>query len=214
MWHNPTDKPRWQIIMNYIIGLDLETTGIGEAHRIIEYCGMAYDSKMQLMPTESILTRINPKREIDPAAEAVHHISLADLMGEPFWEDVAKNIHTQLSNAKLIVIHNADFDANFLRKEFERVGLPTITTPTYCTMRSSRWATYNGKVPKLQELCLATGNEYDVDKAHGARYDVSVMMECLKVICKTGHFNKNYLCPFNEVNPEFYLKADGLTLGD
>lgn len=196
--------------MKNIVGVDIETTGLSTEDRVIEYCGIVYDSRLK--EVGALLQRINPKKSIDPTAQSVHHISLADLMGEPFWEDVAEHIHKQLTNAGLIVIHNAGFDAKFLAREFERIGLPQITTPTFCTMRSSRWATYNGKVPKLMELCFACGVQYDLSKAHGAKYDVQVMMECFKKICLTGRYDKKFVCPFNEVSENFYLTADNLSL--
>jgi len=52
-------------------------------------------------------------------------------------------------------------------------------TEVFDTMTEGRWATPDGKLPKLQELCFALEVEYDTNKAHAAEYDVDVMMECL-----------------------------------
>lgn len=35
-------------------------------------------------------------------------------------------------------------------------------------MENGRWATYDGKSPKLGELCFALGIEYDEGSAHAA----------------------------------------------
>ena len=51
--------------MKNIVGLDLETTGIGEDHKIIEYCGLVLNEKMLEDESRSILQRFNPQRSID-----------------------------------------------------------------------------------------------------------------------------------------------------
>lgn len=198
--------------MKNIVGLDLETTGIGEDHKIIEYCGLVLNDKLLEDESKSILQRFNPQRAIDPKAQAVHHISLADLMSEPIFETKAEAIHEQLKNATLIVIHNAAFDTSFLNREFKRLGMSEITTPTLCTMRSTRWATFDGKVPRLKELCFALDVIYSETEAHSARYDVEVMLACFCKMLRGGNIDKNYIFPFNQISEELYLKADGMSL--
>lgn len=198
--------------MKNIVGLDLETTGIGEDHKIIEYCGLVLNERLMEDESRSILQRFNPQRSIDAKAQAVHHIELADLMGEPIFETKAEAIHEQLKQATLIVIHNAAFDTVFLNREFKRLGMTDITTPTLCTMRSARWATFDGKVPRLQELCSALGIIYSEKEAHSARYDVEVMLACFCKMLREGYIDKNYIFPFNQISEELYLKADGMSL--
>lgn len=198
--------------MKNIVGLDLETTGIGEDHKIIEYCGLVLNEKMLEDESRSILQRFNPQRSIDAKAQAVHHISLADLMSEPIFETKAEEIHEQLKQATLIVIHNAAFDTAYLNREFKRLGMTEITVPTLCTMRSARWATYDGKVPRLQELCSALGVIYNETEAHSARYDVEVMLACFCKMAREGYIDRNYIFSFNQISEELYLKADGMSL--
>lgn len=162
-----------------VAGVDLETTGLEPGdHRIIEvYVGL-YDLKTRGKQRE-YLRRINPLRTILPDAQKVHGISLADLHGEPTWNDVASEARAVLESADLIVGHNYDeFDAVFLNHEFKRVGLPKLTRPSFDTMVHGRWATPTGAVPNLGILCFACGVEYDTAKAHAADYDVDVMMQC------------------------------------
>ena len=163
-----------------IIGaLDTETTGLewGD-HRFVE----VYVEQIEY-PTRKSLTkklqRINPQRSIQPAAQAVHKISLSDLVGCPAWEDVAKNLHALLSGCDLLVAHNGQgFDLPFLNYEFKRAGLSELRVPMFDTMLEGRWATPIGKVPNLGELCWACEVDYDGSKAHAADYDVGVMIEC------------------------------------
>lgn len=198
--------------MKFITGLDIETTGIGEDHRIIELCATAMTTSGKPVPEYSVNLRFNPKRAIDPKAQAVHHISLAELMSEPTWEEKASEIRELLAQSSLIVIHNAAFDAPFISRELARVGQKPVLTPTYCTMRASRWATFDGKVPRLGELCFALGVEYDASQAHGAEYDVAVMLECFKRIAKQRLLSNIYIKPFNQISEAFYLAADGFAI--
>lgn len=163
-----------------IAGSDLETTGleIGD-HRIIEaYVGL-WDSDTRKLVRETNL-RINPQRSIMPAAQAVHRISIQDLQGCPIWDrSVAGLVREAIEAADFAVAHNGEgFDLPFLNYEFKRVGVPELEVPMFDTMLSARWATPQGKVPNLGELCFSCGVEYDPSKAHAAEYDVQKMMDC------------------------------------
>jgi DNA polymerase-3 subunit epsilon len=180
-----------------ILGLDLETTGLScEEDRIIELCFGLYSDECELI--RNVTMRFNPCRPIDPKAQAVHGISNADLMDCPKFSERAEVLNNILGKAKLIVIHNAKFDAPFLKAEFERCGLQAPETPVYCTMSESRWATPDGKWPKLGELCFACGVTYNPEEAHAAEYDVNKMMECFADFTKKGFFSGNTTA-FNKV---------------
>ena len=68
-----------------------------------------------------------------------------------------------------------------------RMGMPT-DIPIIDTMIQGRWATPDGAVPNLEALCFACNVEYDRNKAHGATYDVSVMMACFFKQYERGFF--------------------------
>ena len=137
-----------------VVGLDTETTG--------------------LSPDKG-----DPHRSINPRAQEVHGISLADLASSPDFLDVAPDVVKRLEAADYMVAHNADFDVDFIVSELVRVAVPVPKTQVFCTMEQGRWATANGKLPSLMELCFAVGVEYDVSKAHAAEYDVLVMLASL-----------------------------------
>ena len=182
-----------------IIGLDLETTGLNVGtDRIIELCFGLYNDSYELM--KNITMRFNPRRPIDPKAQAVHHISNNDVLKCPFFEDKAAVLNAILNKAQLIVIHNARFDAPFLRFELENCGQVAPAIPVYDTMAESRWATPDGKWPKLGELCFACGVDYNATEAHAAEYDVNKMMECFKKTQELGYLSTN-THPFNEIQP-------------
>lgn len=159
---------------------DLETTGtlVGhndKKHRIIEIGAMTYDTD-----TKSFVSkyeeRINPLREIDKGAYEVHHIALADLLKCRTWSEVGPDFYNYIKEADYLVAHNGyDFDIPFLQFELERLKLAIPTVNAFDTMVESRWATVDGKLPKLGEFCFAVDVDYNPEEAHAALYDVEVM---------------------------------------
>lgn len=166
--------------MKTIVGFDTETTGLDQpkGHRIIEVAILKYDVDTRTL-VDKYIQRIDPERSIDAKAQEVHGISYAELVGKPKWEDVAKEVGQRLDDCDAIIAHNVGFDLPFVGLELARVGEMIPRRETYCTMENGRWSTFDGKNPKLLELCFALGVPYDPALAHAAEYDVSRMMECL-----------------------------------
>lgn len=159
--------------------LDIETTGMNEPEeRIIEACCMLYDLDTEQL-VRSKTWRCNPLRKINAKAQKVHGISLDQLANEPTWDLIAGEIAAEIECVELAVAHNGDFfDFPFLQREFARVGRPCRFPQTFDTMQTARWATFNGKIPRLGELATALDIPYDPTQAHSAEYDVSVMARC------------------------------------
>ena len=177
-----------------ILGIDLETTGLKQqdGDRIVEIAmvEMLYETwSGRGFIKRSLVQRVNPLRPIHPAAEAVHGISMAMLKDEPVWEDVASRVLDFMQNVRLLVAHNMEFDGPFLAGELLRVGLRPPEVPTLCTMKSARWATSMGKLPKLSELCFASGVSYNPEEAHSAEYDIKRTLACLKRGLANGYYH-------------------------
>lgn len=185
--------------MTILLGLDTETTGLlgddgkpGE-QRIIELA-MTFWEWEKRRHIGSKVWRINPLRSITPKAQEVHGISLADLAGSPTWELVAPEIVKFMNKGDIIIAHNGDnFDLPFICWELMRVKQPVPDVNHYDTMLNGRWATANGKVPTLGELCFALDVDYDPEKAHSALYDINVMMDALFKGIDLGFFNISHL---------------------
>jgi DNA polymerase-3 subunit epsilon len=162
-----------------ITGVDTETTGLKQedGHRIIEIAMLAYDTDSRKL-VDSYIQRIDPDRSISSDSLAVHGITYDELVGCPKWEDVVPEIVSRMNASGLLVAHNMAFDGPFIGNEIARIGAFVPNVLAFCTMENARWACADGKSPKLGELCFALGVEYDTSKAHGAEYDVQVMMEC------------------------------------
>jgi len=102
------------------IVLDTETTGLEPelGHRIIEI------GCIELVNRRATGRRfhryLNPERDIDEGALAVHGISRAQLEKEPCFKDIAEELLAFIGGAEL-VIHNAAFDVAFLDAELAKL---------------------------------------------------------------------------------------------
>lgn len=164
-----------------IAGADIETTGleIEKGHKIIEVAFSLYrfDDK-GVKHIGNYEQRIHPMRTIAADAERLHGISLNDLAGKPVFREVAPKIAAILQRCDLVVMHNGEgFDGPFLAYEISEAGVDVPSIELFDTMKNARWATPNGKFPNLGELCFSLNVDYDSSQAHGALYDVQVMME-------------------------------------
>jgi DNA polymerase-3 subunit epsilon len=165
--------------MTLIVGLDTETTGLEQTdgHRIIEIAMCTYELETR-RHVDTLVQRIDPQRSVPNDVIAIHGITYEDVSGCPIWEDVVPEIVARLEKSALTIAHNAAFDMPFIGLELIRIGMKIPSVPSFCTMEDARWACPDGKLPRLGELCFALGVDYDPSKAHGAEYDVCVMMEC------------------------------------
>ena len=98
------------------IVLDTETTGlrVEEGHRIIEIgCVELVGRKLT---GNHFHQYMNPEREVDAGAVAVHGLTNEVLMDKPVFHRVAQSLMDFIAGAELI-IHNAPFDLSFLNNE-------------------------------------------------------------------------------------------------
>jgi DNA polymerase III subunit epsilon len=177
-------------VARFAVGLDTETTGLDvREDRIIEICLGLYDLDTQ--QRRAIWTRrVQPNRKIDPKALAVHGITAEMLVGAPTFSQIAPDVVKLLNAGVVLVAHNGlNFDFPLLAHELMRCGLEVPVRDIEDTI-SARWATSDGKLPKLGELAFACGVDYDPTKAHAAEYDVDVMMACYFKAMDQGFFKK------------------------
>jgi DNA polymerase III subunit epsilon len=159
--------------------LDTETTGLEAAqdHRIIEIGCLELVSRR---PTGRNFHRyLNPERDIDEGAVAVHGITRARLASEPRFAQVAGELIAFLRGAELI-IHNAAFDVGFLDAEFARLPGEAVTVASLCTVVDTLALArqmHPGQRNSLDALC----RRYSVDNTgrqlHGALLDAQLLAE-------------------------------------
>jgi DNA polymerase-3 subunit epsilon len=161
------------------IVLDTETTGLEPelGHRIIE---IGCVELVNRRPTGRTFHRyVNPERDIDDGALAVHGIARADLAAEPCFSDVAQELIDFIAGAEL-VIHNAAFDVAFLDAELGRLPGETRTVGATCTVLDSL-ALARGMHPGQRNSLDALCKRYEVDNSrrelHGALLDAQLLAE-------------------------------------
>jgi DNA polymerase III subunit epsilon len=159
--------------------LDTETTGLEPElnHRVIEIGCVELINRRAT--GRSFHRYLNPERDIDDGALAVHGISRTDLDGQPRFAEIAEELVTFIGGAEL-VIHNAAFDVAFLDAELARLpGVPRAVT-SFCqvldTLALAR-ELHPGQRNSLDALC----KRYDVDNSarelHGALLDARILAD-------------------------------------
>ncbi len=95
------------------IVLDTETTGIdpSQGHRIIEIG--ALEILNQTPSGEQLHIYINPEREIDAGAVAIHGLTNEFLDDKPVFADIVDDFLAFIGDS-MMVIHNAPFDMGFI----------------------------------------------------------------------------------------------------
>jgi DNA polymerase III subunit epsilon len=160
------------------IFLDTETTGLypAQGHRIIEIAAVEMINRR---PTNNHYhVYLNPQREIDPAAQEVHGITLEFLQDKPLFEAVAQDLIAFVNDAE-VIIHNAPFDVGFLNSELGKIGLQPIETccgkitDTLKMAKDSR----PGQRNNLNALCSHFGIDNSRRTLHGALLDAELLAE-------------------------------------
>ena len=107
--------------VNRYVVLDTETTGmpVAEGHRIIEIGCVELLGRR--LTGRHFHVYLNPDREIDEGAIAVHGITNEYVADKPRFKDVADEFYEFIKGAQLI-IHNAAFDVGFINNEFALLG--------------------------------------------------------------------------------------------
>lgn len=160
------------------IMLDTETTGLDYklGDRVIEIGCIELVGRKQSKRT--FHQYLNPDREIDPGAQAVHGISNEFLADKPRFNEVANDFIEFIRGAEL-VIHNAGFDVGFLNNELSLAGLPPLEEVCAGVLDTLKLAREMrpGKKNSLDALC----NEYSIDNSgrtfHGALLDAQLLAE-------------------------------------
>ena len=158
--------------------LDTETTGLNPAtgDRIIEIgCLEMVDRRLT---GNKLHHYINPERDIDAGAIAVHGLTVEFLSDKPVFANVAHEIIDFLKDAE-IIIHNAPFDVGFLDMELGLLKLGKLNahvSGVIDTLKDAR-EMFPGKRNSLDALCerFSISNEHRT--LHGALLDAQLLAE-------------------------------------
>jgi DNA polymerase III subunit epsilon len=158
--------------------LDTETTGLqaDQGHRIIEIGCLELINRR---PTGNTLhLYINPERDIDDGALAVHGLTREFLSVHPTFGKIKDQVLAFVKGAE-ILIHNANFDVGFLDAELVRVNGPkfaSVCGKIVDTVKMAR-ELHPGKRNSLDALCDRYGISNAHRKLHGALLDAELLAE-------------------------------------
>lgn len=160
------------------IVLDTETTGLNAAtgDRLIEIGCVELVNRR--LTGRNLHFYINPERDIDAGAIAVHGLTVEFLADKPKFAEVVHEIRDFVQDAELI-IHNAAFDLGFLDMEFQRLGLPPFrkhVASVIDTLLEARQM-FPGKRNSLDALCERLGVSNAHRTLHGALLDAELLAE-------------------------------------
>ena len=159
--------------------LDTETTGLNAklGDRIIEIGCVEVLSRR--VSERQFHAYLNPERDVDLGATRVHGMTLEDLRQKPKFAEVAREFLDFVSGAE-VIIHNAEFDVEFLDLELGRAKLGRLADHVARVTDTLAYARelHPGKKNTLDALC----ERYFINNAHrtlhGALLDAMLLGEC------------------------------------
>lgn len=166
------------MLMRQII-LDTETTGLltTEGHRIIEIGGIELIDRK--FTGKRFHQYINPEREVEEGALAVHGITNQFLLDKPKFAEIMPAFVEFISGAELI-IHNASFDVGFIDYEFRLVNKKSQAVSEICrifdTLILAR-KLHIGQRNSLDALCKRYGVDNSHRDMHGALLDAHLLAQ-------------------------------------
>jgi DNA polymerase III subunit epsilon len=158
--------------------LDTETTGLETAagHRVIEIGGVELVNRRYT--NNNFHRYVNPGRAVDRGALEVHGIDDEFLATQQPFAEIAEEFLDFVRGAEL-VIHNADFDVEFLNYELARIeGTPDVRD--VCTVLDTL-SLARRLHPGQRNSLDALAKRYEVDNSmrelHGALLDAQILAE-------------------------------------
>jgi DNA polymerase III subunit epsilon len=158
--------------------LDTETTGLNArtGDRIIEIGCVELVNRR--LTGSNLHFYVNPERDSDPGALAVHGLTTEFLSDKPKFAEVANEILDFVQGAD-IIIHNAPFDIGFLDAELALLGKPSFRE--HCgeiidTLVQAKQI-FPGKRNSLDALCDRFGISNAHRTLHGALLDSELLAE-------------------------------------
>ncbi len=158
--------------------LDTETTGLEakEGHRIIEIGCIEIVGRR--VTERRFHQYVNPERDSDEGALAVHGLTRHFLEDKPKFAEVVDDLLAFVKDAE-VIIHNAAFDVEFLDAELGRLGRGRFAdhcgkiTDSLLLAREQN----PGKRNSLDALCERHGVSNTHRTLHGALLDAGLLAE-------------------------------------
>lgn len=147
--------------MAEVVVLDVETTGVGPGHQVVEASGIIFETEFDEVVGE-FDTLIRPTRSIDSDATKKHGLRASDLSMAPTFEEVGPML-ARLFHRRPVISFGVQFDSQILNDEFERNEIEFQIYQTACALSPFR------QQPNLKEAAQMIG--YNLENWHTALAD-------------------------------------------
>jgi DNA polymerase-3 subunit epsilon len=160
------------------IVLDTETTGLNprSGDRVIEIGCVELINRQ--LTGNNFHTYLNPERDSEEGALAVHGLTTEFLSDKPKFAEIADAFRSYVADAE-IIIHNAPFDVGFLDAELARLQVPRfrdLVGEVIDTLVRAK-EMHPGKRNSLDALCDRYGVSNAHRALHGALLDAELLAE-------------------------------------
>ena len=159
-------------MINRKLILDTETTGLDfNDDRIIEI-GIV-ELRDNVLTQNYFHEYVNPKINISQSAQKIHGISNEFLIGKPTFNEIV-NKFLDFIKDDTIIIHNAEFDINFINKELQNCGFKNIKNSVVDTIKIAK-KEFPGQTVNLDSLCRKLDISNTRQNFHGALLDATLL---------------------------------------
>jgi DNA polymerase-3 subunit epsilon len=175
--------------------LDIETTGGSpKREKITEIAIYVYDGRKII---QEFQTLINPEKNIPYYITGLTGITNEMVADAPKFYEVAREI-VKITEGKIVVGHNVNFDYGFMKEEFKRLGYQ-YERERLCTIKMSRKLIPGKRSYSLGKICSDLG--ILINERHRAAGDALATLKLLE-----------YLLFVNGGNTERLQEIAGLSL--
>ena len=180
------------------IFLDTETTGLSfkDGHKIVE---IACIETQDLIPTNKIFHKlINPHRDVPEEAFKIHGFSEKFLKDKETFSQIADEFLNFIEGKK-IIIHNANFDLNFLNGELNSLKKDLIDKEAVIDSLELARNKFPGVSNSLDALC----KRFNIDLSRRTKHNALLDCELLREV---------YINLLDAKEPKFNLSPENINL--
>ena len=178
----------------YILGVDLETTGLLEPIKtpllyqpyITEFCALGFSPEGEELFNHNSL--VCPPIDIPGYITKITKVEQWMVSNKPAFRHFAAKLKELIERAELFVAQNGTFEKGVLDCEFARLDLQCEWPPIYCTVENSKH--FRGRRLKNNELLLETTGNPGTG-LHRAENDIRETMKAYFALRKGETCNTN-----------------------
>jgi DNA polymerase-3 subunit epsilon len=148
--------------MAEVVVLDVETTGRGSTHQVVEVSGVIYETEFNEVIGE-FDTLVRPTRSIDSEASEINGLRASDLSMAPTFAEVGPML-ARLFHRRPVIAYNVQFDSRILNEEFQRNGIDFQISQQACA-----YSPFGERQLPLEEAAKRIG--YKLENGHTALAD-------------------------------------------